>query len=233
MTASRPARSPRRRPTTTGCAPVPSTLWADGTRPHDATGYGPIPVLSRAVREFIPPHGVFTLAALSPQQSETAPETLRSMTAHLRRHLSASAMPAGRITSLADTPTPADLIIASLLPPLPDPCDPQLLARLTLDAAGQLNPGGILAVLTCHSHDHTGRLLDPTGPVVAAAQASDLLYLSHIVAAPVTGDTIATSASHEGEPTPAARHATAHVDVAVFTLPQTQPHDAAIEHRAA
>jgi hypothetical protein len=45
--------------------------------------------------------------------------------------------------------------------------------------ADLLAPGGVLAVLT-HCEQHGGRLVDPTGSVVASAQAADLLYLQHI-----------------------------------------------------
>jgi hypothetical protein len=51
---------------------------------------------------------------------------------------------------------------------------------LGLLGAGLLAPGGVLAVLT-HSECRGGRLIDPTGSVVASAQAADLLYLQHIV----------------------------------------------------
>lgn len=46
--------------------------------------------------------------------------------------------------------------------------------------ADLLAPAGVLAVLT-HSERRGGRLTDPTGSVVASAQAADLLYLQHIV----------------------------------------------------
>jgi hypothetical protein len=51
---------------------------------------------------------------------------------------------------------------------------------LGLLGANLLAPGGVLAVLT-HSERRGGRLIDPTGSVVASAQAADLLYLQHIV----------------------------------------------------
>ena len=46
--------------------------------------------------------------------------------------------------------------------------------------AAHVAPGGTLAVLT-HSHHAGGRLLDPTGAVIAALQDADLLYLQHVV----------------------------------------------------
>jgi hypothetical protein len=51
---------------------------------------------------------------------------------------------------------------------------------LGLLGANLLAPGGVLAVLT-NSECRGGRLIDPTGSVVASAQAADLLYLQHIV----------------------------------------------------
>jgi hypothetical protein len=51
---------------------------------------------------------------------------------------------------------------------------------LGLLGANLLAPGGVLAVLT-HSECRGGRLIDPTGSVVASAQAADLLHLQHIV----------------------------------------------------
>ncbi|WP_228714271.1 hypothetical protein, partial [Prauserella endophytica] len=55
------------------------------------------------------------------------------------------------------------------------------LDRLALLAANRLRQGGIFAVYT-HSDWTRGRLIDPTGAIVAAAQHADLLYLQHIVA---------------------------------------------------
>ncbi|WP_245976503.1 hypothetical protein [Amycolatopsis palatopharyngis] len=55
------------------------------------------------------------------------------------------------------------------------------LDRLALLAADRLRSGGIFAVYT-HSDWTRGRLVDPTGAIVAACQHADLLYLQHIVA---------------------------------------------------
>ena len=52
---------------------------------------------------------------------------------------------------------------------------------IALHAARELRFGGILVVLT-HCHLDSGKLRDPTGPMIAAAQNADLLYLQHIVA---------------------------------------------------
>ncbi|MFG1642666.1 hypothetical protein ACGFMK_20440 [Amycolatopsis sp. NPDC049252] len=51
---------------------------------------------------------------------------------------------------------------------------------VALAAAQALTFGGILAVYT-HSDWSTGRLTDPSGAMIAAAQNADLLYLQHVV----------------------------------------------------
>ncbi|SEB46697.1 hypothetical protein SAMN04489727_1980 [Amycolatopsis tolypomycina] len=106
------------------------------------------------------------------------------------------------------------------------------LDRLALRAAGLLRYGGIFAVYT-HSDWNEGRLVDPTGAVVAAAQHADLLYLQHIVAlhtpvrhgrlhaAPTTAvvaeyDRTAHRATVRGLPAP---HRRAHSDIQVFAQP--------------
>lgn len=71
----------------------------------------------------------------------------------------------------------ADLIITSLRP---EYSRDRVSDHLALASARLLRTGGILAVLT-HSDASRGELVDPTGPVVAAAQNADLLYLQHIV----------------------------------------------------
>ncbi|MFI7122693.1 hypothetical protein [Amycolatopsis sp. NPDC049868] len=71
----------------------------------------------------------------------------------------------------------ADLVIVSLPA---HAAESMSLDRLALLAATRLRHGGILAVYT-HSDWTQGRLADPTGAIVAAAQHADLLYLQHIV----------------------------------------------------
>ncbi|GAA1214535.1 hypothetical protein [Prauserella alba] len=72
----------------------------------------------------------------------------------------------------------ADLVLASLPSHAADTLS---LHRIARAAATQLRAGGIFAVYT-HSDSHRGRLIDPTGDIVAACQHADLLYLQHIVA---------------------------------------------------
>jgi hypothetical protein len=142
----------------------------------------------------------------------------------------------------ADRPGSADLVITSLpLHPDDNPDvagDAEALMVAGRDliapaAARLLRAGGILVVLT-HSDWSRGWLLDPTGPVVAAAQNADLLYLQHIVAlhtpirdgallAPTDDDTAATQhartahrAQVRGLPAPHRRSAS---DLLVFAQP--------------
>lgn len=72
----------------------------------------------------------------------------------------------------------ADLVLVSLPAHAAETVS---LDRLALLAADRLRHGGIFAVYT-HSDWTQGRLVDPTGAIVAAAQHADLLYLQHIVA---------------------------------------------------
>ncbi|MBB5156805.1 hypothetical protein [Saccharopolyspora phatthalungensis] len=78
---------------------------------------------------------------------------------------------------LADQAARADAVIADLRPHHSGQANTDHLART---AARLLRTGGILTVLT-HSDNSRGQLVDPTGPVVAACQNADLLYLQHIV----------------------------------------------------
>lgn len=123
----------------------------------------------------------------------------------------------------------ADLVLVSL-PAYAAETVP--LDRLALLAADRLRRGGIFAVYT-HSDWSGGRLVDPTGAIVAAAQHADLLYLQHIVAlhtpvrdgrlhgapsAAVTAEYDRTRhrAAVRGMPAP---HLRAHSDVLAFAQP--------------
>lgn len=90
-----------------------------------------------------------------------------------------------------------------------------------------LRTGGTLAVLT-HSYHDKGRLVDPTGPIVAAGQNADLLYLQHIVAVhepiPIGRDTpggVGAAASGD-EVVPPVAHRRNHTDVLVFQQAQAR-----------
>ncbi|WP_338767919.1 hypothetical protein V7968_02550 [Nocardia vulneris] len=113
---------------------------------------------------------------------------------------------------------PVDLVIASLLA---DHHDPMKAAEYVVALATEVMAmGALLVVLSRCRHSEAGVLLDPAGSVVAAAQAADLLYLQHIIAAPVTGRTVAAVAP-AGPVTPGLpRHTVAHTDVFVFLNPE-------------
>src|SRR5690606_2840752 len=109
-----------------------------------------------------------------------------------------------------------DLVVASLLA---EPLAPLAAAEhITAIATEVLAMGGLLVVLSRCRHSDSGVLHDPAGSVVAGAQASDLLYLQHIIAAPVSGTTI-TAAAPEDSASGTARHRVAHTDVFVFLQP--------------
>ncbi|MFI1241090.1 hypothetical protein [Nocardia salmonicida] len=95
-------------------------------------------------------------------------------------------------------------------------------AQLAALAADDLAEGGVLVVLTRCTHTSDGAVIDPTGPVVTAGQNADLLYLGHIVAVPITDDTITgpPRCVHKQSPS-APRHRKAHADVLVFLQPRT------------
>jgi hypothetical protein len=87
-------------------------------------------------------------------------------------------VPSGAVPDdLSEVAAGADVVIASLRPAHSGEAVSDHLARA---AARLMRTGGILAVLT-HSDNSQGQLVDPTGPVVAACQNADLLYLQQIV----------------------------------------------------
>lgn len=125
----------------------------------------------------------------------------------------------------------ADLVITSLRP---EHSGDRAGDRVALAAARLLRTGGILVVLT-HCDWSQGQLVDPTGPVIAAAQNADLLYLQHIVVvhAPVRDGEFVIElegATPDDNPRPrphaqrhgkTATHRRIHTDLLVFA----QPHD--------
>lgn len=128
-------------------------------------------------------------------------------------------------------PERADLIIAAL--PVERSQDGSVDA-VALAAADLLAFGGILAVYT-HSDWYSDRLVDPSGPMVAAGQSADLLYLQHIVTLhtpirdgrlerlPTTEQITAHAhaarrAAKRGLPAP---HVRAHGDVHIFAQAQS------------
>src|SRR5690606_4661237 len=90
-------------------------------------------------------------------------------------------------------------------------------------AAQRLRAGGVLTVLTRSAHASDGTLFDPTGAVVHAAQTTDLLYLSHIVATPIHNDTITPDTTPPTTAPPPPRHHIVHTDVLVFLQARWHP----------
>jgi hypothetical protein len=127
-----------------------------------------------------------------------------------------------------------DLVITSLPPERGADGSAETLA---IAAARALAFGGVLAVYT-HSDWSSGRLIDPSGPMIAAAQNADLLYLQHIVTlhAPIrNGRLQSTTATDQTDLVPGGQelgaptaHARAHGDVLVFAQARAdtaQPED--------
>ncbi|MGW0252176.1 hypothetical protein ACWDYH_36680 [Nocardia goodfellowii] len=215
------AASPRRSRSATAptrAERVPSTLWAHRAFPLDSPDRWPAPILARAVTEFSEPGSTVLLLGWPAPTSRGAlrviePDTVRALSAvaELDRHGLDTATGAD---GCAET---VDLVIASLLGDHPDPGEAaEYVAALAVEVMAL---GGLLVVLSRCRHSDAGVLSDPAGSVVAAAQAADLLYLQHIIAAPVTGDAITAPAPAEPEVSSLARHRVAHTDVFVFLQP--------------
>lgn len=85
------------------------------------------------------------------------------------------------------------------------------------DWADALNPTGILAVIT-HGDRVEGRLIDPAGSLVHAAQGAGLRYLDRIalLRAPVRNGALAAVAPAAQPAVPPARHARVHDDLLIF-----------------
>ncbi|MEV5832825.1 hypothetical protein [Nocardia sp. NPDC052112] len=196
---------------------VPSTLWALGPEPLDPEDRWPEPILSHAIAEFSEPAARVMLIDWPTPVARGALRIIEPDTAAAL----ASIGDLGRHG--LDAPTdrdrsgePMDLVIASLLA---DHLNPLEAAEHVTDIATEvLAMGGLLVVLSRCRHSDAGVLFDPAGSVVAAAQAADLLYLQHIIAAPISGTTV-TAAPAEPGSSAVARHAVAHTDVCVFLMP--------------
>lgn len=224
MTGHRPTR--RLGTTRPPTASIPSTLWACGPDPHDPDDFWPISVVRRAITEFSHPTAEVMLLAATPAH-QAAARRAKAGLADLERPV--------RTLTTTDSPAmpargEADLIIASLLPDQQNrPHSVDASTRLVFTAADRLRSGAVLAVLTRCGHP-TGALDDPTGPVVAAAQAADLLYLSHIVAVPIHDQTVVAPMAVREHTT--AQHRIVHIDVSVFIRPDDQHCAAALDAAA-
>ncbi|MFF0492900.1 hypothetical protein ACFYTQ_28060 [Nocardia sp. NPDC004068] len=190
---------------------VPSTLWAIGPGPLDPGQRWPAPIMSRAVREFSAPGERVALLGwpapttrgglrVAEPDTEAAQAAVRALGRHTAPGLEES----------------ADLVVVTLLG---EDTEADAADRAVDAAVERMGAGAVLVVLARCRHTRGGVLLDPAGAVVAAAQAADLLYLQHIIAAPVTGDTIpAAPPADAPDPLPAP-HVVVHTDVFVFLRP--------------
>ncbi|WP_157116559.1 hypothetical protein [Nocardia vaccinii] len=214
MTARKPVRSSRPRAVP---ATIPSTLWACGPAPIEIAEGWPPRIVARALLEYSRPSDRVLLM----------PRTLEAE--HLIGHLDRVSAHAPGHEHIADT----DLIVATTLAPHARGLRPWMVAEV---AAARLRAGGLLVVLARPHRDPDGTFHDQTGDLVTEAQNTDLLYLQHLVAAPVHGtDIVATptpdadtpdvlegSGEHDQARLPGMVHTdTVHVDVLVFL----QPHD--------
>jgi hypothetical protein len=202
MTAGKPAR------TRTAPASIPSTLWACGTTPIDTADAWPPRVTARALIEYSAPGDRVLLMPATPDTQRLVHDLDRTTTD----------------PGLAQ-PAEIDLILATTLPGNHDLRAP-MIAEM---AASRLRAGGLLVVLARTWRDHDGTFHDPSGDLITEAQNTDLLYLQHLVAAPVRGaeivptpaDSRSAGAPTDSGPEQAFGPDAVHVDVLVFL----QPHD--------
>ncbi|WP_063015328.1 hypothetical protein [Nocardia nova] len=196
---------------------MPSTLWAAGTDPIDPDDRWPAPIVSRAVTEFCAPGDRVLLVpwpapATRGPLTVMAPDTAAALTAVDRLDRTA------RIESgVSGSVRANELVLASLLVLNSDPV--AAVDRVVELADARLSEGGLLVVLSRCRHSDDGVLSDPAGATVAAAQAADLLYLQHIIAAPLHGDTV----TGPDAPVVSVRHTVAHIDLLVFLRPESAP----------
>jgi hypothetical protein len=191
-------------------------LWALGPEPLDPDDRWPDRALVHTVTEFSAPGArVMLLGWPAPTERgalriiESDAAAALSTVGDLGRH--GLDVPTGPTW----TGEPVDLVVASLLA---DHLDPIAAAEhVTALATEVLAMGGLLVVFSRCRHSDSGPLFDPAGSVVAAAQAADLLYLQHIIAAPISGQIV--TATPAPAPSGNARHTVAHTDVFVFLQP--------------
>ncbi|MFX0581105.1 hypothetical protein [Nocardia nepalensis] len=218
MTAPRPARRSRRHTTGPGYIRpekvIPTTIWAAGTEPIDAAHLWPTSIVARAVGEFSTAGDQILLLDWPTHPHEATGRCGSDITDALS-HIQGFGRSVRILDPSVGDPAVVDLIITTQMP---GHHNPDAGPRLMGFAATRLRAGGVLVVLTRCDWTH-GVLNDPTGAIVADAQAADLLYLQHIAAVAIRGDAIVADTT---TPTAAARrrgHDRVHTDVLVFTQP--------------
>jgi len=221
MREPRPSRSPRH-PGAPRSTAVPSTLWASGPEPIDPDQVWPAPILARTLTEFSQPgDDVWLLIdpagdgrSLRPGLAPHSPAvTLIRAAGRRPRLIAPGAVPPASLHGES-----VGLMVASLLPEHPGA---DTVAEAMALAAEQLRAGGVLVVFTRATHTPSGVLHDVTGQLVSAAQTADLLYLGHIVAAPICGAAVVTGPADPDRNDDASTcHRQVHVDVCAFLQPR-------------
>ncbi|UOX88423.1 hypothetical protein MUY14_43220 [Amycolatopsis sp. FBCC-B4732] len=213
-------------------------MWTAGPDPIDPAAAWPVPIIETIVTSFST-SGARVLLAPWPTTEDAASRTASAVeldaaldAVHaLGRHPAITKLEptADEVPMSGEAPSDSvvsgegvDLVITSLPPARGADGSVEAVA---IAAARTLAFGGILAVYT-HRDWSSGRLTDPSGPMIAAAQNADLLYLQHIVTlhTPIRNGRLqpltvtdrpegARDSRELGAPT---THARAHGDVLVF-----------------
>ncbi|WP_125592201.1 hypothetical protein [Amycolatopsis balhimycina] len=249
--SARTRRSAKRPAATREPAPIPPTVWTAGPDPIDPAATWPVPIIETITTSFSAP-GARVLLAPWPAAEEAASraehvgeldaalDAVHALGRHpaitkLESQTTDEASTSGATTSASVAAVErVDLVITSLPPERGADGSVETLA---LAAAQVLAFGGILAVYT-YSDWSSGRLTDPSGPMIAAGQNADLLYLQHIVTLhtpirngrlqPPTATDRTDGARGGREPAAPTTHTRAHGDVLVFAQAHadaTQPED--------
>ncbi|MFJ7218947.1 hypothetical protein [Amycolatopsis sp. NPDC098790] len=244
--SARTRRAPKRAATSRELAPIPPTVWTAGPDPIDPTAAWPVQIIETITTSFSAP-GARVLLAPWPTAEEAASratgagelDAALDAVHTLGRHpaitklepLTANEVPiSGEATSAwLSADERVDLIITSL--PTDRGTDSST-ETLAITASRALAFGGILAVYT-HSDWSSGRLTDPSGPMITAAQNADLLYLQHIVTlhTPIQNGRLQPPTATDGTAlAPGGRelaapmtHARVHGDVLVFAQAHADP----------
>ncbi|MEU0529082.1 hypothetical protein [Amycolatopsis tolypomycina] len=192
--SARTRRSPKRSTTTRELAPIPPTVWTAGPDPIDPAAAWPVPIIETITASFSAPGDRVLFApwptaggaasrATGAGELDAALDAVHALGRHpaiTKLELpTANEVPTSGETASAwlSADDRVDLAITSLPPERGADGSAEAVA---IAAARALAFGGILAVYT-HSDWSSGRLTDPSGPMIAAAQNADLLYLQHIV----------------------------------------------------
>jgi hypothetical protein len=250
-TSSRTRRSPKWAAATRELAPIPPTVWTAGPDPIDPAATWPVPIIETITISFSAPGARVLLApwpagegaarrGVSAGELDAALDAVHVLGRHPAvtklepRTTDAGTMSGETASASVAAVERVDLVITSLPPERGADGSAEAVA---IAAAQALTFGGIRAVDT-HSDWSSGRLTDPSGPMVAAAQNADLLYLQHIVTlhTPIrNGRLQASTATDRTDLAPAGRelappvtHTRTHGDVLVFAQAHadaTQPED--------